>query len=462
MADQERIPAPVNGPGRRGFLKSIAAIGAGAATPGLIDAFMNTASAAEAVPLRATIDAAHPAHLINFGQDDQLNGDTTAQLWSTVPDYLKPYVYINLIPGANIRNEPAQTDWIAAQLAFATAHRIPVTVQVAHGQTGTANRIPVSQWQAWAEANPVCLKGFNAAELYNGPDQSSYLIDLFNLAGRQGMFFFWTDTNIFGTNGMMLDYMQNNASFLPTMKANAANLVLLNKESFATDSTDALLKGLWLTGYIGNWGSSTDWWKWGLDGRGVFPGGSGGQDWKYILQYPQGLQLQSIVRDMSQGATVFLCEASFFTNGAWGHRYAGAHFGVYPLLYDVVRGRIQIPTRSQVTAQTLTVAKGKSAYTTPGWNGSINNAMASDGRYGMLPLVPTTTPSADLSAFTTVTSAQPKSYYDDRYPGYATESDAWLVRTDTASRQWLYTNPYMGVQRKAFATSLPRTSRARP
>lgn len=135
---------------------------------------------------------------------------------------------------------------------------------------------------------------------------------------------------------------------------------------------------------------------------------------------------------------------------------------MYPLLYDVVRGRIQIPTRSQVTAQTLTVAKGKSAYTTPGWNGSINNAMASDGRYGMLPLVPTTTPSADLSAFTTVTSAQPKSYYDDRYPGYATESDAWLVRTDTASRQWLYTNPYMGVQRKAFATSLPRTSRARP
>jgi hypothetical protein len=441
---------------RRRFLRLIAAIGAGSATSGMWSGLgVRTPQANASVPMRATVDATHPAHLINFGQDDALHNDSIVALWSTVPAELKPVVFINLVPGADIRNVPAQTNWIRSALDYATANQIPVTVQVANGQTGTTNSIPVSQWQSWAQAYPVYFKGFNAAELYNGPDQSAYLVSLFQLAGQMGMYFFWTDTNYGGANGMMLNYMESNSAFLPTMKANAQNLVFMNKESFATNGTDALNKGLWLTGYIGNWGSSTDWWHWGIDGQGVFPGGSGGQDWKYILQYPQGLQMQSIVRDMSQGATAFLAEASFFSNGALGHRYAPAQFGMYPLLHDVVRGRIQIPSRAQVAAQTKAIAKGKANFTTPRWDTSVNDAMAVDGRYGLLPLVPTTMPNADLAGYNVITAPQPQSYYDGLYPGFASSGDGWLVRTDTASRQWFYTNPYMWVQRSTSSTFAP-------
>ncbi|MGV9777904.1 discoidin domain-containing protein [Streptosporangium sp. NPDC003464] len=405
--------------------------------------------------MRATIDATHPAHLINLGQSDAPYQGTLAQLYDTVPASLKPYAYINLIAGSDIQNVPAATGWLQSQLDAAEAAGIPVTVQVAHGQTGTTNAIPVSQWKTWALTHPNTFKGFNAAELYNGPDQSGYLISLFNLAGQQGMYFFWTDTNIFGTDGMMLDYMQNNSGFLPAMKANARNLVFMNKESYATTSTDALIKGLWLTGYIGNWGSSTDWWHWGIDGKGVFPGGSGEQDWKYILQYPQGLQIQSIVRDLSQGATCFLTEASYFTNGALGHRYAPAQFGVYPLLQGVLNGWIKIPTRTEVASQQQVLARGITNYSTPGWNQSVNNAMPVDGRYGMVSLVPKTMPAADLAGFTTVTSPQPTSYYDGLYPGFASAGNGWLVRSDGAVKQWYYTNPYMWVQQKTAVVFSP-------
>lgn len=445
--------------GRRRFLGSIAALGAGLATPGILDAAGLGSSATAAEPagaaMRATIDATHPAHVINLGQGDQQFQGTLQQLWDTVPAWLKPYAYINLIGDNHLRNVPATTDWIQSQLDAAEAADIPVTAQVANGETGNTNLIPVSQWQTWAQTHPNTFKGFNAAELYNGPDLSNYLISLFDVAGQQGMFLFWTDTNIFGTDGMMLDYMQNNSAFLPTMKANAKNLVFMNKESFATTSTDALIKGLWLTGYIGNWGSSTDWWKWGLDGRGIFPGGSGWQDWKYILQYPQSLQVQSIVRDLSQGATCFLAEASYFTNGALGNRYAGAQFGVYPLLKGVLNGWIKIPTRSEVAGQQQVVAKGFANFATPGWNWSVNNAMAVDGRYGLVSLVPTTMPAADLSGLTTVTSPQPTSYYDNLYPGFASTGNGWLVRSVGAAKQWYYTSPAMAQQQKSAVVFSP-------
>ncbi|MGW9119260.1 discoidin domain-containing protein [Streptomyces sp. NPDC055663] len=463
MADPENLTARSDirtddGLGRRRLLGAIAAIGAGVAGSGLLGGLgVGTATAAPAgAALRATIDATHPAHLVNLGQSDEPYQGTLVQLWNTIPEALKPYCYINLIPGSEIHDVPAATDWIQSRLDAAEDAGIPVTVQVAQGATGT-QAIPVSKWRTWAQTHPNTFVGLNAAELYNGIDQSDYLISLFDLVGAQGMFFFWTDTNIFGTHGMMLDYMERNARFLPTMKANAKNLVFMNKESFATDSTDALLKGLWLTGYIGNWGSSTDWWKWGLDGKGVFPGGSGEQDWKYILQYPQGLQVQSIVRDLSQGATCFLAEASYFTNGALGNRYAGAQFGIYPLLQAVLKGWIQIPTRAQVAAQQQVLAKGIGSYTTPGWNGSVNNAMAADGRYGMVSLVPTTMPAADLSPFTTVTSKQPTSYYDKLFPGFAATGNGWVVRSDGASKQWYYTNPVMWEQRKT-ASVIPLTN----
>ncbi|MEV4059638.1 discoidin domain-containing protein [Nonomuraea dietziae] len=458
MADRDHLMSGSDGLGRRQFIGAIAAIGAGVASSGLLGELSGGAAAAATTnaALRATIDATHPAHLINLGQSDEPYQGTLAQLWATIPASLKPYCYINLIPDSEIHDVPAATDWIQARLDAAEAAGIPVTVQVAQGATGT-QAIPVSKWRTWAQTHPKTFVGLNAAELYNGIDQSNYLISLFNLVGEQGMFFFWTDTNIFGTHGMMLDYMEGNAQFLPTMKANAQNLAFMNKESYATDSTDALLKGLWLTGYIGNWGSSTDWWKWGLDGKGVFPGGSGGQDWKYILQYPHGLQIQSIVRDISQGATCFLAEASFFTNGALGNRYAGAQFGIYPLLQGIRNGWIHIPTRAQVAAQVQVLAKGIDSYSTPGWDTSVNNAMAVDGRYGLVSLVPATMPAADLSDFTTVTSKQPTSYYDGLFPGFASTGNGWVVRSDGASTQWYYTNPVMWEQRKTTSV-IPLTN----
>ncbi|MFI6059718.1 hypothetical protein [Streptomyces sp. NPDC051286] len=178
--------------GRRRFLGSIAALGAGLATPGILDAAGLGSSATAAEPagaaMRATIDATHPAHVINLGQGDQQFQGTLQQLWDTVPAWLKPYAYINLLGDNHLRNVPATTDWIQSQLDAAEPADIPVTAQVANGETGNTNLIPVSQWQTWAQTHPNTFKGFNAAELYNGPDLSNYLISLFDVAGQQGMF----------------------------------------------------------------------------------------------------------------------------------------------------------------------------------------------------------------------------------------------------------------------------------
>ena len=47
-------------------------------------------------------------------------------------------------------------------------------------------------------------------------------------------------------NGMVLEWFEKNDAFYSAFKNNAANIVLMNKESYGNPSSYSVMQGLWL------------------------------------------------------------------------------------------------------------------------------------------------------------------------------------------------------------------------
>ncbi len=416
-----------------------------------------TAPAAAADPLRREVSREKPVFITNFykGGEGPDQTDVVTDLWGKIPADLKENTVVMFIADESLKNKPSVTSWITAQADAAQAANIPFFVQALNGETPTADLIPVSFFRTLAETHSM-MQGVNGAELYNGSNQSSYLAELVQLAVDEGLHFVWTDTNIWGA-GTMITWLQDNATLLSKIRANPQNIIFMNKESFGDTDTDALNLGMWLSNSIGNWGSSSDWWHWGLNGYGRL-WGSGSQTWKDILQYPEAMTVQSMLKVVSQGGTAFKTEAQWFTNVTDGERLAGYEFGIIPFLRDLKSGAIRIPTKQEVLDQNKMVYKGSVYNESTMWDTSASNIFPRTGRYGIIPMVPSTIPNADLSMFENIaTSGQSQSWFDALYPQEAIASNTFLLR-NTKTWYWMnYAENREGVASSSFD---PRQSAA--
>lgn len=420
------------------------------------------APATAAEPLRREVSQELPLFLTNFykGGEGPDQTDVATDLWGAIPDDLKPNTVLMFI-AENLRNNASNTEWITAQASTAQAAGIPFFVQVVNGDTPAAERIPVSFFRTLAETHSM-MQGVNAAELYNavfnfGSNHSDYLAEVVQLAVDEGLYFAWTDTNIFGTGGTMIQYLQENATLLSKIRANPENMIFMNKESYGDTDTDALNIGMWLSGSIGNWGSSSDWWHWGLNGYGRL-WGSGSQTWKDILQYPEAMTVQSMLKVVSQGGTVFKTEAQWFTNVTDGERLAGYEFAIIPFLRDLKSGAIDIPSRQEVLDQNQMVYKGSVYDQSTIWDASASNIFPRTGRYGIIPMVPNTIPSAELGMFENIaTSGQSQAWFDARYPQEAISSDTYLSHN---TGTWYWMNHVENRQATLQSTFKPKSSGA--
>lgn len=427
-----------------------------------IAALSVAAPAAAAEPLRRVVSKEQPLFITNFykGGEGPDQTDVATDLWSKIPADLKVNTVIMFI-AENLRNNTSNTQWITAQANTAQAAGIPFFLQVVNGDTPAAERIPVSFFRNLAETHSM-MQGVNAAELYNavynfGSSHSDYLAEVVQLAADEGLYFAWSDTNIFGTGGTMIQYLQENATLLSKIRANAQNMIFMNKESYGDTDTDALNLGMWLSGSIGNWGSSSDWWHWGLNGYGRL-WGSGSQTWKDILQYPEAMTVQSMLKVVSQGGTVFKTEAQWFTNVTDGERLAGYEFAIVPFLRDLKSGVIDIPTKQDVLSQNKMVYKGSVYDQSTMWDTAASNIFPRTGRYGIIPMVPNTIPNADLSMFENIaTAGQSQAWFDSLYPQDAISSNTFLLHN---SATWYWMNYAENREVTAQSTFKPRLSGA--
>ena len=399
---------------------------------------------------------------------DTLNEDGTRtdrddplKLWNTIPDDLKDNTVVLLIAERSIKDNVVEEGtedgnairtWYKKQVEFCNKNKIPCAVQNINGETSTYDRIPLSFWKELAEENEY-LVGFNGAELYNrfngGTENNGdeYMADLIRMGSAMGVSMMWTDTNVFGSHGVLMDWLEEEDSVLGNaMKDNSEYVSMMYKESYGNPSTDALYLGLWLTGYCDNWGVASDWWHWQLDGNGTMfdEAGSVGS-WGQTLVWPENMYSQDIIRTASMGATSYKSEPQWYSVASNGDRTPAYQYSVMPTLQKLCGGEIDIPTKEEVAARTKLVVKGTENFRPAIYDETYSQLYPKTGQYGIVPLVPNTVDNETLKEFgfeyiveePLTEEMLQEAYPDEKYSGTAWAEnwgDSWYMMNSSEDK----------------------------
>ncbi len=387
-------------------------------------------------------------------------GDDPLKLWNSVPDDLKENTVILLIGERSIRDDIILKDtqdvnavrqWYKDQVEFCNKHQIPCAVQNLNGETSTFDRIPLSFWKELAEQNEY-LVGFNGAELYNRfsggaiNNADEHVADLIRIGASLGVSMMWTDTNTFGEHGVLLDWLEKENSHLSSaMLDNHEYISMMYKESYGSPVTDALLLGLWLTGYCDSWGVASDWWHWQLDGNQTLfdgPGTLGG--WGQCQILPENMYSQDIIRVASMGATAYKNEPQFYSVATVGERTPAYQYSIMPTLQKVCSGAIDIPTKEEVLERTKLIVKGQEDYANVIYDMSVSNLYPKTGQYGIVPVVPNNVPEDRLEGFDVVVDGYKlteeklkETYPKEKYAGTAwaeNYGDTWYLMNSSEDK----------------------------
>ncbi len=345
--------------------------------------------------------------------------DDPLKLWNTIPDDLKDNTVVLLIAERSIRddvmdeNDPeiqAVRNWIKQQVEYCNANQIPCAVQNINGETSTWNRIPLTFWKELMEENEY-LVGFNGAELYNCfsggeavNNADEHVSDLIRLGSEYGVSMMWTDTNVFGNgNGVLANWLEKEDSeLLSAMKDNSEFVTLMTKTSygFGAPNTTSMYLGLWLAGYIGNWGVASDWWHWQLDGNGGLFGNNTNIDggWESTLIWPENMYSQDILSVASMGSLAYKSEPQWYSVASNGNRTPSYQYSVMPTLQKLSNGEIDIPTKEEVMDKVKLIVKGKTNFKDNLIYDTNSNLYMKTGKYGIVPWVPSSIPDEDLIA----------------------------------------------------------------
>ena len=426
-------------------------------------------SSGEKQPLRRVIDSQNPLNLVNYYGDEPL-----LTLWNAIPENQKPYTVLLLIPGHTLLpGSDKALAWLETTADECEKNQIPYAIQNINGEYQMEERIPIAWLEERFASRHDYFYGLNAAELYNGviwrgeveSSNAQYLIDCITLAAKYGAFFFWTDTNMNYDNGMVLEWFEKNEAFYSVFKKNAANIVLMNKESYGNPSSYSVMQGLWLAGLVGNWGVASDWWHWQVDGDKKSLFGEYDKyvddEWDLILSYPENMYVQSMMLVMSCGGTCFKAEAPNFSTSNGGKPIAGFQYGISPLFDAILNGEIAIPSREDVLKETPAAVLGRANYPDFHYNLKESNLYPSTGRYRILPLLPSNLRQAERELFAQngialIDQKKEQADYDTLFPEQA-QGDTYAVRTKD---QWYFINNLENMQGAKTASMTPLYSNA--
>lgn len=420
-------------------------------------------------PLRRVIDSQNPLNLVNYYGDEPL-----LTLWNSIPENQQPYTVLLLIPGHTLLPGSDQAlAWLETTADECEKNQIPYAIQNINGEYQMEERIPIAWLEERFASRHDYFYGLNAAELYNGviwrgeveSNNAQYIIDCITLAAKYGAFFFWTDTNMNYDNGMVLEWFEKNDAFYSAFKNNAANIVLMNKESYGNPSSYSVMQGLWLAGLVGNWGVASDWWHWQVDGDKKSLFGEYDKyvddEWDLILSYPENMYVQSMMLVMSCGGTCFKAEAPNFSTSNGGKPIAGFQYGISPLFDAILNGEITIPSREDMLKETPAAVLGRANYPDFHYNLKESNLYPSTGRYRILPLLPSNLRQAERELFTQngialIAQKQEQADYDALFPEQA-QGDSYAMRIKD---QWYFINNLENAQGVKTASMTPLYSNA--
>lgn len=401
---------------------------------------------AQKQPLKREISAEKPVNLITFYDGP----DKIEPLWNALPENIRDISVLLLIPGNGLRPE-GQMETLLANAEACERLKIPFAIQNINGETHAEWKLPLKYLED-AFCGYEYLYGLSSAEIYNGEqwrgqldgDMAQYVNDCIRLCAKYGIFWFWTDTNIFGTNGTIIDWIEENEQLYDTMKENYQNIIMQNKESYGDPSTYSLMEGLYLAKLIGGWGVATDWWHWQVSNyHSLFDENDAYIDgeWERIFVYPEVMQTQSLAMVMSGGGFCFKNEAEYFTVACEGERTATFQYCTIPFFDSILSGEIEIPTREQVLEELKFAVVGGANYAPFNYDLEESNLYPDMSELGIVPLLPGNLRLEERQIFTDagvrLLEQQPEEALYETYLDGAAEGDTFLKNTGD---QWYYLN----------------------
>ncbi len=319
----------------------------------LLDRFSEQSTPSKYPPVKRVVSPESPLNVITwYGGSEGVE-----ELWSTLPSSIQDISVLVLIPG-NILMPGGNPEQLVSTAEKINELNIPFLIQNINGETHKAWNPPI----AWLEKTFTPMEmflGLSSAELYNGEewrgqldgDNAQYITEMIEFCAANGLIFAWTDTNIFGTNGTIIDWIEENEQLYSVMKEHPQNIIMQNKESFGDPSTYSLMKGLYMAGLIGGWGVATDWWHWQVSGyKSLFKVNNRSIDsaWEQIFWYPESLQSQSLMFVSSSGGAAFKNEAQFYSVAVKDSRTATLEYATAPFFNSILEGPFSIPSREDI------------------------------------------------------------------------------------------------------------------
>lgn len=358
----------------------------------------------ESVPLKREISAQKPLHIVTYYGDE--NG--IDELWSQIPDDIKEITVIMLIKG-NVFAPGGDPLSLVRLADKCDESAIPYAIQLVNGETHFEWLMPL-KWIEEEFCKRQYFYGVSTAELYNGEewrgqmdgDLAWYVNDAIRLMAKHGEFMFFTDTNIFGTNGTFSDWIEENEYLYSTMKDCHEHIFMQNKESYGDPSSYSVMKGLYMAGLIGGWGVATDWWHWQVDGKKVlFNEGRNNIDneWERIYYYPENMQVMSLAMVAANGGFCFKNEAEFYSVAVGGKRTATFQYATIPFLRSVLNGDFDIPSREELLVNEKFAIFGAENYKAINYDLKQSNLYPCTPQYNIIPLLPANLRASEKALF---------------------------------------------------------------
>lgn len=409
---------------------------------------------------------------------DDFQRDTITALYSSFPDDLKDNMVL-IVVGDGMANKSSydkMIDFYHRSAKECESLGLKFILQCVNGHTRPDWLIDLSVFEEFAKTYS-CFVGINAAELYNGPkwrtdlwgEHSDYLADAIRTMAKYGCQVMWHDTNIFGDDGLFLDWLQGNENLYSAMKENYKNVTIMYKQSFSAPITESVIYGLWLNQMIGSFGIASDWWYRQINSvDGVYENvlwdeyldddpskGQLNDTWEMIMNYPEAQYGQDMMKVLANGATSFSQEAQYYSLSTYGTRHTAGEKVVYPLMREVEEGKLKIPTREEMLKKTQVAFVGRDAYVEVVHGNRViahetsGESLPSDGQYGLIPLLPKDLHLADKEFFESqgiqlIYTAQSEQFYDSLYEdkvldgatAYATNvGDTWYFMNNSENKR---------------------------
>lgn len=330
------------------------------------------------VSLKRYVGSFQPINFIKYNGDP----DGLTALWQSLPSEVRGYSAIIISSDDVLR--PGRADALSNTdklLKVCTDNSIPFAAEIITGESQHEWLLPLAYVEQKFLSDKNCI-GVSVNKIYSASKSrglldgnfSNYIADLILLCAKYGEYLIWSDCNVYGENGIIIDWIETNEYLYTAMMENSSNVIMMADGTEYARSTYSLMLGLYLSGLIGNWGVTGD--------LSDLHDAAAVNTTKRSSRNDVGnTYCDSFVLAAAYGATSFLINSSDDVVNMDNNAFK---YGMMPFIRSINNGGFRVPDKADVFDKIkFAVVGGRNFKEVDRDNGSIPVS-----NYGIIPLLP--------------------------------------------------------------------------